>query len=255
MEPTNTRGLSANTLFHFTSSLENLINILTEEFHAHFCLENVSLLVGLKELEVAIPMVSFCDIPLSQTAFHLSVYGDYGIGMTKSWGKRNGISPVLYTYDNSLMVTRFTRMMDSVMKDLPKQTEDEAIPLVFDFASFVKPYEGALWRIGGTLDNIRFYDEREWRFVPNLPKDFEPLFLGKPSFLSEESRSKANLAVRELSRLSFEPNDIQYLIVRREDEIVPLIKQVQMKKSKYAYDDVLLLSSRIISAEQIGMDF
>src|SRR5229473_2461542 len=98
MQPQNSRGLSANTLFHFTSSLDNLINILTNEFHPNFCLENLSTLLKDPILEMAIPMLSFCDIPLSQTGFHLSVYGDYGIGLTKSWGKQNGISPVLYTY-------------------------------------------------------------------------------------------------------------------------------------------------------------
>jgi hypothetical protein len=32
MQPLNSRGLSANTLFHFTSSLDNLINIVTMSF-------------------------------------------------------------------------------------------------------------------------------------------------------------------------------------------------------------------------------
>src|SRR5437660_12748311 len=90
--------LSANSLFHFTGSLENLLNILREEFRPRFCLENFNLLQSAaldeEELEWALPMVCFCDLPLSQTGFHLSVYGDYGIGLTKEWGKRNGIAPV-----------------------------------------------------------------------------------------------------------------------------------------------------------------
>jgi len=32
--------LSANSLFHFTNSLENLLNILKEEFRPRFCLED-----------------------------------------------------------------------------------------------------------------------------------------------------------------------------------------------------------------------
>src|SRR5688572_23249447 len=90
--------ISANTLFHFTNSIDNLLNILRNEFRPRFCLENYNLLrlrvpaeVG---FEFAVPMVCFCDLPLSQTGAHLSVYGDYGIGMTKVWGQRKGITPV-----------------------------------------------------------------------------------------------------------------------------------------------------------------
>jgi hypothetical protein len=45
MQPLNSRGLSANTLFHFTSSLDNLLNILTNKFHPNFCLEGPQRLV------------------------------------------------------------------------------------------------------------------------------------------------------------------------------------------------------------------
>jgi hypothetical protein len=61
MQPHNLRGLSANTLFHFTSSLDNLLNILTNEFHSNFCLENLNILEELPVTEMAIPMLSFCD--------------------------------------------------------------------------------------------------------------------------------------------------------------------------------------------------
>jgi hypothetical protein len=84
-------ALSANSLFHFTNSFDNLLSILKEEFRPRFCLEDFSLMfVGMStdpKQEWGVPMVCFCDLPLSQTSFHLSVYGDYGIGLTKDWGK------------------------------------------------------------------------------------------------------------------------------------------------------------------------
>jgi hypothetical protein len=84
MSPMFFPPISANTLFHFTGHLENLVSILTNEFRPHFCLEDFNTLTRRYkheiDLEKAVPMVSFCDIPLSQIAFHLSIYGDYGIG-------------------------------------------------------------------------------------------------------------------------------------------------------------------------------
>src|SRR5437870_5351663 len=113
--------LSANSLFHFTARLENLLNILTQEFRPRFCLENFNLLHGTNppetDLTWALPMVCFCDLPLSQTGFHLSVYGDYGIGLTKEWGKRNGIAPVLYAYAHSMLTAKLVTMIDGLAAD------------------------------------------------------------------------------------------------------------------------------------------
>ena len=251
--------LSANALFHFTNSFDNLINILTEEFRPRFCLENLSVLWGTRRskpaLELAIPMVCFCDLPLSQTSFHLSVYGDYGIGLTKDWGKRNGIAPVLYTYAESMLTSQLVIIMKRIGKSKAKLARDLQDDLS-DVFNFVKPYEGELWREGRIIPNLRFYNEREWRFVCTLPKG-ERYREGMPKavFLDEDKRREANTRIASMSRISFEPNDIKYLIVRREDEIVPLIRQVEAIKGKYGYEDVRLLASRVISTEQIRSDF
>lgn len=77
----------------------------------------------------------------------------------------------------------------------------------------------------------------------------------KADFLNEVIRREANKKLAEISRIGFVPNDIKYLIVRREDEIVPLIREVERIKGKYSYDEVRLVASRVISAEQIRSDF
>lgn len=253
-------AISANTLFHFTNSMENLLGILKDEFRPRFCLENLHVLADGQPLgpdeqqDYAIPLVSFCDLPLSQIGFHLSVYGDYGIGMNKSWGQTNGVSPVLYLYPESSLSSRLADLVSTARRQTDREQKKEWARRIFDFACFVKPYEGNFWRVGGEIPNVRFYNEREWRFVPSLPAT-ATRWLKKSHFLDDSLRTGANDALKEIARLSFVPNDIKYLIVRREDEIIPLIREIQLIKSKYSYDDVALLSSRIISAEQIRVDF
>jgi len=125
----------------------------------------------------------------------------------------------------------------------------------YQLSCFVKPYEGNLWREGGSISSIRFYNEREWRFVPELPEGFFRYGMNKEHFLESAKRTESNNELAKVARISFEPNDIKYLIVRREDEIVPLIREVEHIKGRYSYDDVRLVSSRVISAEQITSDF
>jgi len=260
MSGLNFPALSANTLFHFTKSIENLIGILTNEFRPRFCLEDFNVAINNESsneiLEFAVPMTCFCDIPLSHTGLHLSAYGDYGIGMSKLWGKKHGIAPVLYAYSGSLITSKLLTMMGRVWKQGEQlAVRKELFDDFYDFMCFVKPYEGDLWREGRKLTNVRFYDEREWRFVQAMSDDFYRYGLTKTEFLNAEIRSEANNKLAEISRIDFEPSDIKYLIVQHESEIVPLIREIERIKGKYGFDDVRLLASRVISAEQIRTDF
>jgi hypothetical protein len=49
----------------------------------------------------AIPMVCFCDLPLSLIKKHVEEYGGYGIGLNKTWGVKNGVAPVIYTHSRA----------------------------------------------------------------------------------------------------------------------------------------------------------
>jgi hypothetical protein len=61
------KTVSANTLFHFTNSMDNLKGILTHGFYPCYSIEDLSVFVPKdifkEEIRHAIPMVSFCDIP------------------------------------------------------------------------------------------------------------------------------------------------------------------------------------------------
>lgn len=258
--------ISSNTLFHFTNKIEDLINILTNDFRPHFCLEDRNFIpnrIDYQEvLEYAIPMVCFCDIPLSLAKNHMENYGNYGIGLSKEWGMRNNISPILYAYKNSAVTSGIFQMSLRTKKhetEKGEQSDEDLIKGVFDdifwMTCFIKKYKGKLWRNGKYTNEIRFYDEREWRFVPELSDNLFKYGLEKSQFFDVSFRNKANSELLEREILHFEPSDIKYIIVASDYEIIPIINEIERIKDKYSQNDIKLLSSRVISAEQIYKDF
>jgi Putative abortive phage resistance protein AbiGi, antitoxin len=117
---------------------------------------------------------------------------------------------------------------------------------------FMKPYQGPFVRSGRVIADVRFYDEREWRWVP--ADQVEQRVLSKEKYFDFAALRDANAWVREQAVLSFEPSDIKFLLVANESEILPMIRQLRLIKAKYSGDEVALLCSRIVSAEQVLRD-
>jgi len=274
--------ISSNTLFHFTKSIDYIRSILEDEFYPNLSLEDLSCL----DLEkIAIPMVSFCDIPLHQTKTHMEYYGDYGIGLSKSWGQENGANPVLYTYQNSPLAIGLRQSLEWANKKYLGLRKLGSIPLggwariasviradkkgqstrhmqylkLWDYLlriqSLIKPYQGDFYRNGKLYKDVRFYDEREWRFVPELGEDLNKYLLDETDYNNEEVREKASEEIRK-KRIHFEPSDIKYIIVSKKDEIIQMIEVIEKIKGKrYKGDPIKLLCSKIICADDIKEDF
>lgn len=176
---------------------------------------------------------------------------------------------MLYAYKNSAITFGIRKMLEKAVsfglenvRFMPNMKVEHIyfINGVFDelmwVSSFIKPYEGKLWRDGKyTPDKIRFYDEREWRFVPKLPEEFLPRRLQKGEYIDEKKKDSANEKLGKISVLKFEPSDIKYIIVEKENEIIEIIKEIERIKRRYNDDQKKLLCSRVISSEQILEDF
>ncbi|WP_162604595.1 abortive infection system antitoxin AbiGi family protein [Geomonas edaphica] len=261
-------NVSANTLFHFTRSLENLESILRYEFHPRYCLEDHRMFSpGFwldSYLERAIPMVCFCDIPLSHITKHADVYGGYAIGLSKEWGEEKNISPMMYASATSSSTAAIKESFRHVLKNLqgepsgPAESYKKIGFLLDSFLTYTKPYKGEDSR---TRTEKVFYDEREWRFVPDPEQRTAlglPLGLYKNEFFDDTTREQANAKVAEHFKLSFQPKDIKYIIVNKEEEILPMFGKIEAIKGvnpNYDWDDVRLLATRIISLDQILSDF
>lgn len=259
-------NLSANTLFHFTNTLDNIINILNNDFHPRYCMENFDFI---NTIENAIPMVCFCDIPLSQIRNHIDRYGGYAIGLSKEWGISKGINPIFYVLSDSLAVKKIYEMINVLGTHVNDNDNDDSEiaadllksnGLIWDFVNYMKPYEGHAWNKDDFAgEHTRFYDEREWSYIPDMDwnDEYNDLwYLTKDEFLDEDIRNKSNKKIQEICKLSFTPNDVKYIIVNSDEEILKLCNEIDtIKGDKYTQNQIKLLKTRIISKEQILSDF
>jgi hypothetical protein len=257
--------ISANTLFHFTKSIENIRNILTNNFKPRYCLERIDFIPNTEtDIDLAIPMVCFCDIPLSQIINHVETYGNYAIGLRKEWAMEKSISPIIYLHNNSrtnniinkLFVS--TARIDGLDKLIKGEFTGEASLNLLELLFYCKIYKGRMWRDNLLIDNVTFYNEREWRYIPKL-KELEPFnskyIITKEEYFDESQRMKANKLLTDF-QIHFTPKDIKYIIIKNESERIRMVRMIEeIKGNDFSLNELKELSSKIISTEQIKDDF
>jgi len=251
-------GLSSNSLIHFTKDFSSIKGILTDNFKIRYCREKINTKEDV--LDILVPMVSFCDIPFSQIVNHIQSYGCYGVGLSKKWAESKGLNPVLYIDQKSSLGDNFIKQVFKriVTKEKAKVSDltlEEKY--IFDIFRYMKNYQGDLERHGKkTIKNYRFSDEREWRYVLKPESDLLPF--GNCSKLTsdkiiESKRKRNELASKE--RLQFSPDDIAYIIIKKDSEREKLIDELNKIRGRFLQEELRRLSSRIISTEQILTDF
>jgi hypothetical protein len=233
----------ANTLFHFTRNLEFLQGILANGFFPRYCLEDTRW-IGVDFTPV--PMVCFCDIPISRVSEHTDFYGSYGIGMTKDWALRNQLQPLIYTPPSGA-VTQF--LNDLIDLDEGKiDIVNEHIPVYKHFrkiTTLVKPLSGNMQMQHGLVEKD-FYQENEWRYVP---EEFRSI--NSDEFESQRDRCNSEIAN---AALRFTSQDVRYLFVKTEGEIPALFDYIHQNLGAWPHNDLKILTSRITSLETIYGD-
>ena len=260
--------LSPDSLFHLTPSLRNLLGILDNTFYPRYCWEPFELIDNYKQPSTrdAFPMVCFCDITLSQLMNHIKTYGKYGLGMKKEWGVRKGLNPVIYFSKNSGMANRLSAVINGLVRDTDPTAEAFRETMLY-----IKPYEGILhardWdeiadRARYVIEpiNVRFYDEHEWRYVPDrnvMRRKKIEWSIPQDMYLTRWDLADANKKLEtDETRLSFDADDIKYIIIEEERQINEMIRELRsIKSSRYDPDTVDRLASRIITVQQIETDF
>ncbi len=247
-------ALSSNSIIHFTNTKDALKGILEDNFKLKYCKERIETKESIFELSV--PMVSFCDIPLSEVKDHISKYGSYGIGLTREWAENNGLNPVLYLEKNSRLGDSLEVVFDNTLEDIKDWSEHHSA--TNDLFRYIKNYEADLVRRGNVMKNYRFSDEREWRYVPCYNQNI-PMLINADVLDStkEEDRQFVEMANDSLKdhRLEFGPNDIKYIIIENDSEISEFVDLLRRAKgNKYSYSDIERLMTRVLTTEQIVTD-
>lgn len=149
-------------------------------------------------LDLYVAMVSFCDIPIPLSRTHAKVYGRYAVGLSKRWAEDVvGLNPLLYMASQSQLLRSFNHLWtrlslldqtyffhpppDHFSIGSPEEiASDHANDSLYQFRGYqrilnicreiachVKLYEGPFAHGHYTNDHHRFYDEREWRYLPS----------------------------------------------------------------------------------------
>lgn len=236
------QNISSDSLFHFIKRREWLLDILKRKtFQARYVYEAIPEI----KYKVGIPMKCFCDIPLGMIKKHLNNYGKFGIGITKDFAKKNTFSPVIYIHENSDTLKRYLKSMNKF----------DIFNNPYSLLPYFKVDERKNLLDNGKVKRDRYYDEREWRYIPH-----DPPFIDFSNFDEEAIRNiRLDFENKKLDKdskkfsLLFGYSDITYLFVQKQDDVDKVIEEIRNINIDHVQQDRLI--SKIITARQIERDF
>lgn len=220
-------NISSSSLFHFTNSLDNLESIISVKgFFPRFCLESQDNLRD--NLELYYPMVCFCDIPLSKITKHMDMYGGYGIALRREWGITCKLTPVLYP-------DKDTRLSNMIANGIEESLNDDGIAsMIKPLITVTKARVGRMYRHpNGYVENVNFYDEREWRYVPY---NYSTWFEYKSDSFKYDKIIEHNRKLKAY-KLDFSLKDVAYILVQSSSDLEK-ISEITSNISVLVWDDI-----------------
>jgi len=267
-----------DTLFHGTKKISHLTSIIKNGFYSSYANEKFA------GRNTKILMISFSNIALMEARNQVN-YGDYFIGMKREWGIKKELHPVAYTYEDSKFEKDVTNLLQEAaggqsIMILKKSFKSDELNFTFSsentitieklFKQKLSPetletLENVFKNVNNKLSDLKLYlkhyivndnkniqrycyNDREWRFIPNDVNH---------KILFEDTQEHAYLYIKYSSEkkphfksnpLTFNLEDINYIIVRDKSEIEKIISALEKKFTKesvlkYIYNgDLTILS-------------
>lgn len=148
-------NLTSDTFFHFTKNLDSIKSILSDGFNVYYCKEEIYSDTHGRVEHIGIPMVCFCDKPLS--SIRQNNYGHYAIGMSRSWGISKRLMPVHYYPNNKKCFSTKTIIKATKAFLSPGGKYDD-----YRILGYSKPMNKIAKQENQCKNN---YSEHEWRYI------------------------------------------------------------------------------------------
>ena len=299
--------INASSLCHFTRRFDVLQKIMRNGIRFSFAFEKLSSAIIAnfeypsnpklvshiyENAGVAIPMVSFCDIPITRAADHISKYGQYMIGLNKEliidmYNKI--INPVFYIYSDNLhyaiddisnVYAEATnqQMQEAIkrgknIKNITQETVNKIVKEIIEEFPFSNRKFSAQFIVGLSKScyskdgKVCYYDEREWRaFWPaGMSEDKSWKFgITYEDYLSNRNYWNNELASDETNYITI-PKEFLYcgithIVVKNDDQIPKMIDFIMSTPAIFGQTNVskkerMILVSKITSLERVALDF
>ncbi|GEM_PF-961099 len=251
-------SVSNRSVIHYTSEYKTLCSILKDRaFLPSFCNETIK--IDNNNIQrFAVAQVSFCDIPFSQIKQHVDSYGSYAIGLSKNWANLKHLNPVQYVGMDTPVTTALKFMTDYLFMQNDNTKFDFSSTYILESLkkqlSFMKHHTDDLYREKETIQNYVFYNEREWRYVPDNFEEYIKFI--KPQWDINQFRQYKNEWNKELRNkninLEFDFKDITYIILKNNIECRNFFLFCQ---EEFSHDELLELVTKIVTIESIQNDF
>jgi hypothetical protein len=212
-------------LFHYTSSLDYLLEILRRGFWPRYCVEDFTWMLG-HNAYMAFPVVCFCDIPLLAADAHKTRYGRYALAMSKMWAIGRDINPVWYIQATSSVYSHLGHAVQHPVR----VTLNTIPPLVKPLLPFLKltvgdqPDRGGVYP--GQNEVLAFEEELEWRHTPQGLMDTWKIGCDR------EIVSEADHELSKPHRLTVNHQQVDSVFVCAEDERKALIGEFPLLSGK-----------------------
>lgn len=272
-------SIRTSCLFHFMREMDVLKSILKTGIIPNFCKEDLHYYK--RGLILGIPMVSFCDIPLTRTTDFKERYGEFAIGLSKEWAIKNRINPILYVNDLSILTSLgfLNTYRLSLEEEVKKHGgDDTSIPLdfspkslegikyffnrnnareaVYSLYGYVKKYISP----GKEGEQVN-YLENEWRYVvTGSGIDWKWSEDEYTKWRGAGKKPEPSKALKD-NKLKFGVEDVSYVIVESDGQIAEMVDYIQSltcvggNEETISDEDRKILLTKIISQERIGADF
>lgn len=224
-------NISSKTLFHFTSSLDNLKAILSGGIRYGMFAEKIPIR---PHLAYFVRGISFCNIPLSMVSEHVDWYGKYAIGLRRSLLREQGASPVFYVHSKT--------------RQLPKGSNAASLLQNNPFLCLMKQHYGTQFHKNkGEYVFKHFDNEKEWRICEG-PTHIEPY---TTTDKLEKSRRTKDKNEKNYKALSIPVDSIEYIILEKPSDFDDFKSFIE----KYSLEDREKYLTKILFYSQIKNDF